>query len=322
MRVALVLTVLGEKATIGELLSTIDAQTRQPDEVVVVDGGSHDGTVEALQAWAAGSPARTVLVVPGANISAGRNAAVAATTAEVIAVTDAGCRLDPSWLERLVAPLADPQVAVAMGFYRPDAHSTFERLVSCLNLPDADEVDPQSFLPSARSVAYRREVFDVVGGYPEWLAIGEDMHFDLAMVAAGFRREFVPGAVVHWRLRSDLRSFVRQYYRYARGDGIAGMHARRHAARFATYGLLLASLAGPARGRRLAAVPVGGLLWWSRPTLPRARRRLGRAWPVAVPALPVLTLAMDAAKMAGYVAGTVRRRGGHGDPAGRDASPG
>jgi GT2 family glycosyltransferase len=199
-----------------------------------------------------------------------------------------------------------------MGFYRPDARTTFERLASCLNLPDAREVDPQAFLPSARSVAYRREVFDAVGGYPEWLAIGEDMQFDLAMVRAGFGRVFVPEAVVHWRLRADVRSFLRQYYRYARGDGIAGMHTRRHAARFATYGLLVGALAGPRHARSVAALPVAALTWWLRPTLPRARRRLGARWPLALPGVPALTVLMDAAKMAGYLAGVARRVRGDG----------
>lgn len=307
MRVALVFTVLDEIATIGDLLASLDRQSRRPDEVVVVDGGSRDGTVEALQAWAAEAPDRTVLVVPGAGISAGRNRAVAASRADVLAVTDAGCTLEDDWLEQLVRPLEDPDVDVSMGFYRPDARSRFELLVSCLNLPDASEVDPEAFLPSARSVAYRREVFDAVGGYPEWLAIGEDMLFDLAMVRAGFRRVFVPEAVVHWRLRADVRSFLRQYYRYARGDGIAGMHPRRHAARFATYGTLAAALLGPPRARPLAGVPLAGMAWWLRPTIPRARRRMGSDWPLALVAVPPLTAAMDVAKMAGYVAGRARR---------------
>jgi glycosyltransferase involved in cell wall biosynthesis len=313
-RTALVFTVLNEAATLQTLLGSLDAQTRQPDEVVVVDGGSRDGTVERLQRWAAEAQGRTVLVVPGANISAGRNRAVAATRADVIAVTDAGCRLEPDWLAELLAPLDDPAVDVAMGFYDADARSRFEVLVSCLILPDAAEVRPEAFLPSARSVAYRRRVFDEVGGYPEWLAIGEDMWFDLAMVRAGFRRAFVPTAVVHWQLRAGVRSWLTSHYRYARGDGIAGMHPKRHAARFGTYGLLAATLLGPRRARPLAALPLAGLAWWVRPAVQRAHRRMGREWPVALASVPAATLALDAAKMAGWTAGRVRRLRGDGPP--------
>jgi hypothetical protein len=138
------------------------------------------------------------------------------------------------------------------------------------------------------------------------------MHFDLALVRAGFRREFAPEAIVHWRLRADVRSFLRQYYRYAAVTASPACTPRRHAARFGTYGLLAATLAGPARTRPLAVVPLAGLAWWLRPALPRARRRMGARWPVAVPAVPVLTLGMDAAKMAGYLAGRARRLQGDG----------
>src|SRR3712207_6085656 len=51
-RVALIATVLNEAASLDDLLASVAAQTRPPDEVVIVDGGSTDGTWERLQAWA------------------------------------------------------------------------------------------------------------------------------------------------------------------------------------------------------------------------------------------------------------------------------
>ncbi|MGQ9593265.1 MAG: glycosyltransferase, partial [Anaerolineae bacterium] len=87
MRVSVVATVKDEGQSIRGLLDSLAAQTRPPDEVVLVDGGSQDDTVAQIQGYADRLPLR-VLVEPGANISRGRNLAIAAATGEVIA--DAG----------------------------------------------------------------------------------------------------------------------------------------------------------------------------------------------------------------------------------------
>src|SRR5437588_8009317 len=101
-RTALIVTVLDEEESIDVLLESIAAQTRPADEVVVVDGGSHDATVARVQAWRARLPLQ-LIDAPGANIDRGRNLAVQATSADLVAVTDAGVRLAPDWLEQLLA---------------------------------------------------------------------------------------------------------------------------------------------------------------------------------------------------------------------------
>ncbi|MCZ7546856.1 MAG: glycosyltransferase [Anaerolineae bacterium] len=210
---------LNEGASVRRLLDSLVAQTRPPDAVVIVDGGSRDDTVAVIESYADRLPLR-VIVRPGANISQGRNAAVAAVPDGIIASVDAGVRLDPAWLERLVAPFeADPATQVVSGFFLPDPQTPFEIAMAATVLPRIEEIDPGTFLPSSRSVAYRREAFAAVGGYPEWLDYCEDLIFDLRLRARFGGFAWAPDAVAYFRPRGSLRAFFVQYYRYARGDG-------------------------------------------------------------------------------------------------------
>jgi hypothetical protein len=174
-----------------------------------------------------------MLVEPGANIARGRNVALAAATHDVVAATDADCELDARWLEAIIGPIEDG-ADVSMGWYEPVLGSTFERCMAAVNLPlHSEDVDPATFAPSARSVAFRRDAIDLVGGYPEWLPIGEDMWVDQRWRDLGMDMRFAPDAVVRWRLRPGLAATWRQYAGYARGDAEAGMHPGRHVLRFA-----------------------------------------------------------------------------------------
>src|SRR5215470_7149550 len=116
-------------------MRSLAAQTRLPDEVVIVDGGSTDDTVSLMQSYADRLPLR-VLVEPGCNISAGRNRAIAAAQGDIIAVTDAGVVLEPDWLEKITRPLVeDSAVQVVAGFFRAEATTPFELAMGATVLP-------------------------------------------------------------------------------------------------------------------------------------------------------------------------------------------
>jgi GT2 family glycosyltransferase len=306
MKVSLIATVKDAGPATAPFLGSLAAQTRAPDEVVVVDGGSTDGTADRLRA----AEGVTVLEERGANIARGRNLAIGASTHDVIAVTDADCVLEPRWLERLVAPL-EGDADVAMGYYRPIEDGFLQSCMAAVNLPDAEEIDEATFMPSGRSVAFRREAIEAAGGYPEWLDIGEDMYVNHRWRELGLRMRFVPDAIVQWRLRPSLADTWRQYFRYARGDAISGMYAERHAIRFGVYGAGL--YAASTRGvlRKVAALAGAGA--YAAGPLRRAAARFEdpaeRAR--ALVAVPALMAFVDAAKMAGFLAGlTAPRRDG------------
>ena len=102
---SLIFTVLNEELAMAEFLQSIHSLAEKPQEIVIVDGGSTDATVEIIQAWIPPEGVRVrVVVSPGANISSGRNQAISLASNPVIAVSDAGAALDTRWLERLVRP--------------------------------------------------------------------------------------------------------------------------------------------------------------------------------------------------------------------------
>src|SRR5205823_5875810 len=121
--------------------ASVLAQTVQPAEIVIVDGGSTDGTQDVVRSYAERLPVR-LIEKPGANISQGRNAAIRVATHEIIASTDAGVRLDPRWLEKLLEPFSDPKVNVVSGFFLPDPQTPFEMAMGATVLPAPEDIDP------------------------------------------------------------------------------------------------------------------------------------------------------------------------------------
>lgn len=314
MRCALIMTVKNEADALPRLFETLALQTRQPDEIIVADGGSSDETVKLLHA---ASPALRlrVLEAPNANISQGRNAAIKETSAEIIASMDAGVRLDPHWFEKITAPFGTQNAPdVVSGFFLPDPKGAFETALAATTLPELGDIRPETFLPSSRSVAFRRDAWQRINGYPEWLDYCEDLIFDFDLQRAGFRFQFEPDALVYFRPRPSLAKFFRQYYLYARGDGKANLWWKRHLIRYATY---------------LVAIPFSILVWQFAPPVSilmwlagayalfgTPYRRLLRSWKNlrlseklgALLYVPIIRITGDVAKMIGYPVGVWWRR--------------
>jgi GT2 family glycosyltransferase len=136
-----------------------------------------------------------------------RNAGVREARGDIIVYTDAGCRPEPGWLDRLVTPLRNEEkVSAGVALAADGSAGPYARAVAAARAAD--------YLPECPTInlAFHRAAFDSVGGFDERFAYGSDVDFSWRLVAAGYRIRSVPEAVVRhdWgtRRRQLRRSYV------------------------------------------------------------------------------------------------------------------
>ena len=319
--VSVIVTVLDEEGAIERLLDGLLPQLRGEDELVVVDGGSQDGTFQLLREYCERDGRVRALQAPGANIAAGRNLAVTAARHELIACTDAGCVVAPHWLAELMAPFgAHPEPGLAAGGPHVLATGALERAQSAACYADPYEAryptplvrlygrlfggvfDPS--LPFARSLAFTRTAWQDAGGFPERLQWVEDGVFGRA-VAARHRCVVAVGADVYWEQRSSVAATFRMYYRYGIGAAASGERQLQTRDCLRALAYLFGAMLLASRERRAVALTLAGAgAYYSLPLARVARRRAGVGAALCIP----LALAIkDFGKVAG--AASVHLRG-------------
>lgn len=322
---SVVTTVLNERDAVLPMLTRVTQQLADGDEVVVVDGGSTDGTIELLRAEAQSDPRIQVIVSEGANISRGRNVGIEAAGNDHIAVTDAGCVPAPGWLDALRRGFTtQPTPALVTGVYRVSTDTVWDEASSLSCYPDPDEalhptplaraaalVFGKSFLPSmptGRSAAFTRKAWRQAGGFREDLPTAEDVTFGRAIVATGGHAVLTVDASVTWRQRDSIRATWRMFHRYGFDGARSGdrLLIARDMARALAYGLGVVGLVGG--GRWMRSLMLVGAAAYCAPSTARGLRT--GAAPAAIAVAPLTLVLKDLAKASGCARGLLAAEAG------------
>lgn len=248
--VSVIATVLNEREEIARLVASLLGQVPAAAEVIIVDGGSTDGTWEWLAGAADSHPGLKAIRDESCNlkncagpIARGRNVAIAAACSPVIACADGGCTYAPDWLARLTEPIAAGKAEYALGGSCLDpADPTVWDLASAHFF--GVRLDPAAPTKSctARSMAFTKDLWQRIGGFPETVFIGEDTLFDLE-ARSRTKPAFPERAKALYRPQYTLGSAYRQLAGYAVSDGILGVRRKRLFRNAARCLLQLAALA-------------------------------------------------------------------------------
>jgi len=240
MKVSVCITVLNAQGLIGPLLESLLNQTKKADEIVIVDGGSSDNTLEVIKHFQKKNR-EIKLLLEKCLRSEGRNLAVEISNNSVVAMTDAGCIPKKNWLEKITAPLQYPEVDISAGVYKARGESPMQKALGVfLGFPLAKV--GEDFLPTTRSIAFRREAWERVGGFPKSRAnSAEDTEFNYKAVKLGLKYSRVKDAIVEWGIPQSLKEGLKTMQDYAKWDTRYGIwwHPTQ---RFASHNIRVISI--------------------------------------------------------------------------------
>ena len=223
--VTVVVPAFDEERTLAATVRSIAASRHAPLDIVVVDDGSRDGTLEVARSLARELPNVTVRAL-GKNRGkvAALNEGVGAARGEVVATVDADTTLHPEALSRLVSRLVAGGAAAVASNVRVGNRDRWLTRWQSLEYVCALNLDRRAqallgcitTVPGAAAV-YRREALSRAGGFSADTAT-EDTDLSLLLLARGEKVLLEPEALAFTEAPSSARALFRQRRRWLYGN--------------------------------------------------------------------------------------------------------
>jgi glycosyltransferase involved in cell wall biosynthesis len=235
-------TTFNEEKNIIKFLDSISNQSIKPQEIIIVDGGSKDKTVEIIKDYKTKSKIPiSLFIVPG-NIAKGRNEYIRRTRTKILFTGDLGTRFEKDWIKKLLIGF-DKGADIIIGTYLSEKPVNLLEKIIASRFPDFSkfsEEDWNHFLPSNRQIAFKVSSWKKLGEFPEWMDRADDTLMHMKAKEIGMRYYFAKNAKVYWHARNNLKEYLRLAYEDSISDGISGIIWKRkiYLAQLAILGIL------------------------------------------------------------------------------------
>jgi len=215
-KVSVILLTKNSAATIQKSIESIFEQTRQPDEVVVVDGNSSDGTLDIVKKY----PVKLVSE-PGSGFGHARNLGVKNASGDILFFIDSDCYAEPDWIEKTLPHFdSNPEVAGVTGRTSLwNTESAVARFLACVG-GRMDMPKQRKFMKIAptMNLALRHAFVVEVGGFDETLIRCEDTDLTYK-IGSRHKILYEPNAVVWFKGSPSLGVASRKCVRHFTGVG-------------------------------------------------------------------------------------------------------
>ena len=226
--ISVVIPCRNEAEFIESALGALQAQDLRPDEIIVVDNASTDGSGSVVERYATRHPELklTLQRCSDEGAAAPLNAGIRAARGDIILRMDGHSRPHADYIRRCVERLQDPGAGVVGGVWevtpsRPTAPARAIALAVSSRLGSGGATyRDRDTNPTPRDVdtvpfgAFRRSLWTELGGYDESLQVVEDGDFNYRVRQAGYRVILDPATRCTYFSRASFGALGRQYFRY------------------------------------------------------------------------------------------------------------
>lgn len=221
MKISVAITVRNDRSNMAPLLDSLAKQSRAPDELVVVDAHSTDGTWELVEGFARTAPFPVVAVQHAGSRGAGRSECVRRAGGDVVAFIDSDCEVSPDWVARYERAWAEEQArapAVPLGAIGGANHTPPSSTALQHAIDDVMSVMEEASFHGINTIncCYLREAAAKAGLFDDDLHTAEDPDLNARIAKLGYRLTRVDNPCWHKR-RDSWRKLVRQHYEYGKG---------------------------------------------------------------------------------------------------------
>lgn len=270
--VSVVIPTLNEERSVSTCLDAVLGQTWTNLEVLVVDGGSTDRTIDIVGEYASVDPRVRLVHNPRKTQPAAMNTSIDHVTAEWLVRVDAHSTIPGTYVESVMVHLGTGKWGGVGGrkdgvAVTPAGRAIVAALGSKFGVGNSKyhhgtQTETVDHIPFG---AYPVEVIRELGGWDESISANEDFEFDYRVRQSGRELLFDPAIVIFWQTRENLSDFFNQYRRYGRGKAmVLRKHPESASPRHLLPGVVVAALSVAAllapKHPRLAALIAGPYL--------------------------------------------------------------
>jgi peptidoglycan-N-acetylglucosamine deacetylase len=223
-RVSVLIPAWDESENVRATVRSVLANSRQPDEIIVIDDGSKDDTYAHACAMQAEYPSivRAITKANGGKSSA-LNLGLLHATGDVVVAIDGDTVLHRNCIDAIVRPFAEPRMGATAGKIIPANTNTLLEKYQYLEYMVGQNIDKEviSWLGAVNIVpgavgAWRRELILSIGGYSEETLV-EDQDLTLALLGMNYGVVYVPEAIAYTEVPTSIKSFYNQRFRWTYG---------------------------------------------------------------------------------------------------------